>query len=322
MFFEGKIHAWASSDGEGSLYRFDDGKWKTIYHCQTVKYARCAFWNRYLALSTDDKNIKIVNIQDWSEKVVNVKNNGWFSFIGSFLVVNYPKTVVIETANWQVLGNDVGEIVGHDDDAIYFKKEKKIITFKGGSKTEKEFAELDSYSNEVSVSKGYVLNNSTLFDTQGRKIQTFNHWQLVELTTIDDQTCVISHVQSYTISVYNLEEITSFSVKTSDKGMVVKNLGKTNITGKFWLEPFEGLVCKKLGEPKAIDIAPGKSVTIDIGQLRDFLLVTETNGLLSVNDSDDIFNGKWHPCDYEGQVDASEDSILNVRRIVVQTTTK
>jgi hypothetical protein len=319
FFYDGKIHAWASSDNNCFLYRFEDGKWKTIYRVQSTKYMLCEFWSKYLAFSIDEKHIKIVNLEDWSEKVVDASNRGWFSFVGSFLVVNYPKAVVIETTDWQTLGNDVGEMVGHDEDAVYFKKDKKLITFKDGKKTEKEYADLKSYSNEVSVSKGFVLDGTLLFDLNGNKIQNFSYMHSWKLETIDGQTCLMSHLQSYLVCVYNLKLAISFSVKTSSDGMVIKNLGKTNLKGKFWLEPFEGLVCKKLGESKTIDIAPGKSATIDIGQLKDFLLVSETNGLLSVNDSDDIFNGKWHPCDYEGQVDAWQDSVINVRRIIVST---
>ena len=317
FIYKNQIFAWVVAENNGILYKLGKNEWAKVMESPVSESWPCDVWDKYFAFVPDAGKITIYNLEAGTSKSVDGTNVASMSFKGSLLVIERNAVMVIDPVSCKVLDAGSGTFIGFDDDAVYFYKDKMVRTITKHNTTQTTLKGVDDFDKyNFSAANGFVKYDSALIGPDGSIAQLDGLFGVYKLKSVGGQPCLCfdDHTR---VSLFKLKESPTYSLKMSSAGVIITNLGKNDLVGKFWLEPFEGLVCKKLGDPKAIDIAPGKSVTIDIGQLRDFLLVTETNGLLSVNDSDKIFD-PLHSSNFVGNLNSQNQQLTDIRRVVVR----
>jgi hypothetical protein len=315
--YKNQIFAWVVAENNGILYKLEKNAWMKVMESPVSESWSCDVSDKYFVFIADANKLTFFNLETNTSQSVDGSNVFDMSFKGSLLVAERNAVLVIDPASCKILDSGSGTFIGFDDDAVYFFKDNMIRTISKNNITQTPLKGTDDFDKyHFSAANGFVKYDSALYGPDGSIAQLDGLFYLYKLKSINDQPCLCNddHTRA---TFFKIKEALTYSLKMSSAGIVVTNLGKTNLTGKFWLEPFEGLVCKKLGDAKTIDIAPGKSATIDIGQLKDFLLVSETNGLLSARDSDKSFN-PLHSSNYVGNFDSQTQSYTDIRRIVVK----
>ncbi|NTU60944.1 MAG: hypothetical protein HGA95_01230 [Caldiserica bacterium] len=285
--FKGMVYAWVESEmrGRGTLFKYINNGWSKVYQSNVYGWhTNYCQYDRFLAFYCDRNRIKVLNLGTNIAKLIETKEKTGIWFAGGLLViVKQFDCMVYNPSTCKVLDEYAGQIACSEKDTLYMVRGPTLKIFSNGKITQTKLDPIAAnMQGRFSVSNGLLLADCLLFDREGRFCQELPTSMFgAKLVTVNGISCLRQDNGSQ-ILIHEVAQSARYSISREPGKIIVKNIGKVKLEGKCWIEPSSNFICAKLEKPIILDIAPGQSAQINLGNSQS-MVILKTNGFLDSN---------------------------------------